>query len=121
MAKKDRNYLLYLEDMIINLGHCLEYVEGMDFEMFANDTKTQNAVVRCLEVTGEAAKNVPEFVKERNTEVDWDLMYLFRNKVAHHYFDIDLSLVWHIVSVEVSRDLNFLKAIFEREEKLFNS
>lgn len=63
MAKKDRDYTFYLEDMMINLVHALEYTDGMSFESFSKDTKTQDATVRCMEIAGEAAHNIPDEVK----------------------------------------------------------
>ena len=86
MSKKNRDYIFYLEDMAVNLQHAIEYIEGMSFESFCKDSKTQDATVRCLEITGEAAHTIPNEIKLRYPGVEWDDLYAFRIKVAHHYF-----------------------------------
>jgi uncharacterized protein with HEPN domain len=119
MAKKNRYFLFYIEDMLVNLRHTVEYLHNITFESFCEDTRTQNAVVRCLEITGEAAHSIPEHIKLRYPDLDWDDMYAFRIKAAHHYFDIDLSLVWQIVKQDVPRAILQLERIInlEREDK----
>jgi uncharacterized protein with HEPN domain len=115
MAKKDRDYIFYVEDMLVNLKNAVEYIEGMNFESFCNDSKTQNATVRCMEIAGEAAHNVPDDFKQRYPGLDWDDMYAFRIKAAHHYFDIDLSLVWQILTHHVPKTILELDRIMAIE------
>ena len=115
MAKKDRNYLLFVEDVLVNLEHAVEYTQGMNLDSFLNDRKTQDAVIRCIEIAGEAAHNVPDLIKEKYPDVDWDDLYAFRIKMAHHYFDTDVTIVWQIVQQHVSRNIELLKIILEKE------
>jgi uncharacterized protein with HEPN domain len=115
MSKKNRDYIFYLEDMAVNLQHAIEYIEGMSFESFCKDSKTQDATVRCLEITGEAAHTIPNEIKLRYPGVEWDDLYAFRIKVAHHYFDIDQSLVWQILKQHVPSTLKELKKIIAAE------
>lgn len=115
MGKKERDYLLYLEDMLINLQHAIEYIEGMSYESFCKDTKTQDATVRCMEISGEAAHSIPDFIKERYPALDWDDLYAFRIKAAHHYFNIDLSLIWQILKQDVPYTITELKKIIALE------
>ena len=115
MAKKDRNYLLFVEDVLVNLEHAVEYTQGMNLDSFLNDRKTQDAVIRCIEIAGEAAHNVPDVIKEKYPDVDWDDLYAFRVKMAHHYFDTDVTIVWQIVQQHISRNIELLKIILEKE------
>ena len=115
MAKKDRNYLLFVEDVLVNLEHAVEYTQGMNLDSFLNDRKTQDAVIHCIEIAGEAAHNVPDLIKEKYPDVDWDDLYAFRIKMAHHYFDTDVTIVWQIVQQHVSRNIELLKIILEKE------
>ena len=117
MAKKERDYILYLEDMLINLQHAIEYTQGMSFESFSKDSKTQDATVRCMEITGEAAHSVPDFIKQKYPDLDWDDLYAFRIKAAHHYFNIDLSLVWQILKQHIPRTITELQRIIALESK----
>ena len=86
MEKKDRTYLMYLQDIQIAMIRIAEYIENMDFLKFKKDYKTVDAVIRNFEVIGEASKNLPTKIKEKYPEIPWQEMYYLRNKVSHEYF-----------------------------------
>ena len=115
MAKKDRDNLLFVEDALVNLQHAVEYTGGMNLDSFLKDRKTQDAVIRCIEIAGEAAHNVADAIKEKYPDVDWNDLYAFRIKMAHHYFDTDVSLVWQILRQHVPQNIEHLKMILEKE------
>jgi uncharacterized protein with HEPN domain len=71
-----------------------EFVQGMSFREFESDKKTFNAVVRAIEVIGEAAKNVPDGLRSRHTAVPWKEMAGMRDKLVHSYFGVDCEAVW---------------------------
>jgi uncharacterized protein with HEPN domain len=73
-----------------------EYIEGYDFDRFKKDYKTVDAVIRNFEIIGEAAKNLPDPIKENNPNIPWDEMYLLRNKVSHEYFGVDYEIIWDV-------------------------
>ena len=75
MKKKDRTYLLYLEDIQIAMNRIAEYIEGFNFIKFKRDYKTVDAVIRNFEIIGEASKNLPKEFKEKYHEVPWAEMY----------------------------------------------
>jgi uncharacterized protein with HEPN domain len=75
--------------------HC--YTEGASFEDFASDQKTIDAVARNLEILGEAAKNVPDFIRQANSQVDWSRLAGLRDILIHQYFGVDLVIIWDIV------------------------
>jgi len=68
-----------------------------------------------MEITGEAAHSIPEEIKQRYPDFEWDDLYAFRIKAAHHYFDIDLSIVWQILKKHVPNTIIELKKILEKE------
>jgi uncharacterized protein with HEPN domain len=70
----------------------------MTFEAFLRDTKTQDAVVRNLEIIGEAAKGLSGKVRERYPAVPWKGMAGVRDRLIHHYFGVSLDVVWEIVN-----------------------
>lgn len=90
----------YLEHMIQAIGRINEYTNDMNYQAFICDTRTQDAVIRNLEVLGEAARNVqqrdPAFVAA-NPDVPWALVYRMRNALSHGYADVDLGTVWNTV------------------------
>ncbi|BCZ92469.1 DUF86 domain-containing protein [Thermus thermophilus] len=69
----------------------------LTFERFAQDDRTVDAVVRNLEVIGEAARQIPSEVRERYPEVPWRRVIGLRNVVVHEYFAVDVEIVWTVV------------------------
>jgi uncharacterized protein with HEPN domain len=87
---------MYLEDLLLAMTRISEYIEGLTFPDFKRDYKTADAVIRNFEIIGEAARKIPQEIKEQYSEVPWDEMYLLRNKVSHEYFGIDYEIIWDI-------------------------
>jgi len=94
MKIEERNPVDFLMDILDSIEKIENFVEGFDFEKFTKDPKTIYAVVRALEIIGEATKNLPNFLKVEHPEVPWRNMAGFRDKVAHSYFGVDLEVVW---------------------------
>lgn len=69
----------------------------MGEKRFSQDVKTQKAVVRSLEVIGEAVKNLPDDIRKKHEEVDWGGVAGLRDVIVHEYFDLDLERIWKIV------------------------
>jgi len=89
---------MYLEDLLIAMTRIAEYIEGYSFPEFKRDYKTVDAVIRNFEIIGEAAKNLPDHLKQKYNDVPWDEMYLLRNKVSHEYFGVDYEIIWDVAS-----------------------
>ena len=87
---------MYLQDLLVAMTRIAEYIEGYDFDRFKKDYKTVDAVIRNFEIIGEAAKNLPDSIKETNPNIPWDEMYLLRNKVSHEYFGVDYEIIWDV-------------------------
>ena len=96
-----RNVLIYIKDILENMHDASQFIEGMSYEQFAADKKTVNAVLRSIEVIGEAAKNVPEHVRAQYPQVPWKEMAGMRDKVIHSYFGVDREIVWLVVTERV--------------------
>ena len=94
---RDQVYLSHARDAI---DRVLEYSSDGK-KAFLVDHKTQDAVVRNLEILGEAVKNVSAAVREANTEIPWRRIAGMRDKVIHEYFGVDLDLVWDVVEREL--------------------
>lgn len=89
-----RVYLDYLEDIADAAAKVVQFTEGMTFPQFAQDTKTAYAVVRALEIIGEAARQVPSPIREQYPGLPWREMAAIRDKLVHEYFGVDLEVVW---------------------------
>lgn len=103
----DRDIRDYINDLIEACEDILAFTEGMSYSDFANDKKTVNAVIRSLEIIGEATKKLPASLKERYPKVPWKQMAGMRNKLIHEYFGVDKQMVWKVVEEHI-RDLLIL-------------
>ncbi len=88
-----RDYRLYLDDILEAIERIREYTTGMDYEALTRDRKTQDAVVRNLEVIGEAAGRIPESVLAAAPEIEWRKIIGIRNILIHEYFGISLPVI----------------------------
>lgn len=98
MVKAPAPYLLHIQEAI---GFIESYINGITFDQFKEDHKTQDAVVRQLEIIGEAASKLEDNTKLNYPEIPWREIADFRNVLAHEYWDVDLDIVWKAVSVEM--------------------
>jgi uncharacterized protein with HEPN domain len=92
-----RDHRLYLDDIIEAVRRIKEFTNDMDFDDFKADIKTQDAVVRNLEIIGEASGRLPEEVHLSAPEIEWRKIVGIRNILAHEYFGISLPIIWDIV------------------------
>jgi uncharacterized protein with HEPN domain len=96
-----RIYLDYLEDIFDEAKNIAQFIEGMRYEEFARDTKTAYAVIRALEMIGEAAKQVPSSIRGQYPGVSWREVTGIRDKLIHHYFGVNLEVVWKTAMEDV--------------------
>lgn len=96
-----RNVALYVKDILENMDRAEAFIESMTYEEFLKDVKTSYAVVRCIEIIGEAAKNVPTDMKRKYKDVPWKNIAGMRDKVSHFYFGVDFGKVWLAVKKDV--------------------
>ena len=91
-----RDYLFYLEDMVLSMDKIATYLQGLDFEQFLKSDMVIDAVIRNFEIIGEASNNIPIQIQEKYPDVPWSKMYRLRNIVTHHYHGIDYEMIWEI-------------------------
>ncbi len=90
----ERVYLDYVRDMLESAEKALSFVCGMSFDEFAKDDKTQFAVLRALEIIGDAAKKIPKDLRTTYAEIPWREIAGMRDKLVHDYIGVNLSVVW---------------------------
>ncbi len=106
-----RDPALYLADIAASCRLILEYTHGITAAEFRSDRKTIDAVVRNLEVIGEAVKRLPASAKDRRPDVDWRKIAGLRDILIHAYFGIDLDIVWDVVANKIPA---LLEAVTDR-------
>ena len=95
MSKREAPLLL--QDINDSIKKIKLYTIGMSFEMFQNDDKTIDAVIRNFEIIGEAANRIPDELKEKFNNVNWHRIRGFRNRIVHDYMGVDLEIIWEII------------------------
>ena len=108
-----RDYKVHLEDILEAIHKIRAYTAGMSLPTFAADAKTFDAVVRNLEIIGEAAKGLPEPVRAQHAEIDWKRIAGLRNILIHEYFGVDATIIWDIVQNKLTALENTSQEILE--------
>ena len=96
-----RSWEFRIDDIIEAIDKIERYTHGIDFASWQNDEKTVDAVIRNLEVIGEASSHLPPEIQEQFKDVPWGMMKGIRNILAHEYFGIDLEIVWKTVTEDL--------------------
>ncbi|MGD0623693.1 MAG: DUF86 domain-containing protein [Thermodesulfobacteriota bacterium] len=110
-----RDYRLCLEDILDSCGKILRFTAQMPFDQFVEDEKTYDAVVRNLEIIGEAAKNVPEDIRLRYPGIEWRKIAGLRDVIAHEYFGIDNDILWDIIQNKIHSLQEEVRRILDKE------
>jgi uncharacterized protein with HEPN domain len=90
-----------LKDILDAISEVESFTKGLSYEVFKDDKKTVNAVVRSIEVIGEAAKRIPKATRDKHRDVPWKKLAGMRDKLIHEYFGIDLEILWKAANREI--------------------
>ena len=112
-----RNYRLFIEDISECIDKIEEFVGNMDFDEFIKDDKTASAVMRKLEIIGEASKNTPKRIREKYKELPWSDMARMRDKITHGYFGINYKIVWNVIKERLPKIKPVIHKILEEMEE----
>lgn len=111
----ERHWRLFAEDILECIEKIESYVGSMKFEDFKRDGKTIDAVVRNLEIIGEASKHVPNAIREKYRDIYWSGIIGLRNRIIHEYFGVDLHIIWRIIGKDIPALKEQMKRILEKE------
>lgn len=94
-----RDFIFDIQESITDIQN---FVVDMTFDNFASDRKTINAVIRSLEIIGEATKKIPDEVRQKYSDVPWKEIAGMRDKLIHNYFGVDLEIVWETIKYDLN-------------------
>lgn len=106
--RRDQDFLL---DIVNAIDRVMSYTSDMTYDEFKDDRKTQDAVIRNIEVIGEATKNLSSELRTSYPDVPWSDMAGMRDKLIHHYFGVDNRLVWSAATEELPALLTDIQEI----------
>lgn len=108
-----RDYRLYLLDILEAIDKIKRYTSKRDFKSFAGDDLVVDAVLRNLELVGEAVKHIPEKAKESYPDIKWKEIAGMRDKLIHDYFGVDHELVWKVITEDMLEFEKRVKVILD--------
>ena len=96
-----RDWQFRISDILVAIDKIERYTDGMDFNSWVADEKTVDAVIRNIEIIGEASSHLPDEVLQQYDDISWPLMKGIRNILAHEYFGVDLEIIWKTVTEDL--------------------
>ncbi len=112
MSKRD--FKIFVQDMLFSVEKIERYTSGIkSFEEFSNQDIVVDAVLRNLEIIGEAASKIPDDIRSKYSEIPWKRVVGLRNVVIHGYFVVDLKIIWTIIKEQLPSLKENLKKMIE--------
>jgi uncharacterized protein with HEPN domain len=90
-----------IQDIVESMSRIIFYMRNMEYDEFKKDKKTQDAVIRNIEIMGEATKALSEKVRKANANIPWKNIAGTRDKLIHNYFGVNIDIIWNIVQDEI--------------------
>jgi len=112
-----RSVEIYIKDIIEYMERAENHIKNFQLDQFLKDDKTCDAVIRCIEVIGEATKNIPEEIRISNPSISWRDLAGMRDKIIHGYFTVDFETVWLVVKEDIPRLKPMVKKVLEKMEE----
>ncbi len=99
----ERNLYLFIDDILNSIKNIEEFAKNLDKEMFFKDNLRQSAIIRQLEIIGEAVKNIPDSFREKYSKIPWKEIAGLRDILSHAYFGVNIDRIWKIIETDLSK------------------
>jgi len=116
MSKRDANVIL--KSIISEIMKLEKFTNGIDYEAFVKDDMRYYVVIRCLEIIGEAVRQLPEDFKQKYSNIEWRKIVDLRNILIHEYFGIEPEIIWDIVKNKIPPLKAFIKMLLGETQKM---
>lgn len=111
---KKRSNKLFIKDIITFFDRIEEYTKDFKFEDFIKNQMLIDAVVRNLELIGEASNNISKKIQDKYSQIPWSEMIGLRTIAAHRYFKLDLNIIWDIITKDIPETKEKFKNVFDK-------
>lgn len=108
---------LFLGDILKAAQHILDFVKDLDYDEFIDDEKTSSAVIRKFEIIGEAAKNIPDTIKKKYSDIPWKDIAGMRDHLIHGYFGVDYVIVWDTIQSDIPKIIKSVSQILDESDQ----
>lgn len=112
----NKRNLLRLTDILESMDRINTYINGVEYDSFNSNQMLIDAVIRNLEIIGEASKNVSDEIKSKYPDIPWKKMTALRNLLIHEYFGVDESIIWEIVIKNLPESRPYIVKAIQEEE-----
>lgn len=112
---EDKNPLIFLKHILDSIKNIEDFVKGVDEKSFLLNKEKQSAVIRQIEIIGEAVKNLPIKFRDKYSNIPWIKISGMRDKLMHHYFGVDLKVVWESIKEDIPKLKKEIQIILDKE------
>ncbi len=92
-----------LDDILICMEKIQLYLKGLTYDQFSNDSKTQDAIIRNIEIIGEATRHLSDTIKLRHDHIPWKEIAGTRDRLIHGYFGVNIDIIWEIATIDIPK------------------
>lgn len=111
---KKRNFKLFIEDILQAIDKIEDYSKKLSFNQFSRKEIVVDAIMRNLEIIGEASRNIPNEMRKNNSQIPWKRMIGLRNIAIHEYFGIDLEIIWEIITKNLPETKPLIRKLLKK-------